>query len=236
MIYIKKNHQELEKNNFWIGFNNLIMGLILVFIVTSLVFIVKAKEDVSEKTQKIEKLLKQANKDKKSIQELINKTKADKNKLAEQRKNIIMILLDRLRSHNIKFQYDSVNGTVSIAQDILFVKKQSNLNEEGKRFIKIFADIFDKNIFNNIEYKNLIKYIHIEGYASNEGSREVNFLLSFRRAKNVWFYMTKSNLDYKEVMEHKLNIVSRGEIEANQMRIEENDRKVIFRFEFYDTY
>jgi hypothetical protein len=37
-------------------------------------------------------------------------------------------------------------------------------------------------------------------------------------------------------MKQKLNIVSRGEIDANQIFIDEKDRKVVFRFEFYDAY
>ena len=288
MIHIRKNNQDIERNDFWIGFSDLMTGLMLVFIVVSLVFIIKAKEDalktnetkkeinkiliasqnekekieISKKemlnllsrleklkddikkakekdnysTQKIKELLEQTQKDKKRMEELIAKAKADKDKLDEQRKNIIMILSDKLQSHNIKFEYDSIKGTVTIAQDILFTKKQSDLNKDGKNFIEIFANILDKNIFNNKEYQDLIKYIHIEGYASNEGSLEINFLLSFNRAKNVWLYMTKSNIKYKKVMQHKLNIVSRGEIDANQIQINESDRKVVFRFEFYDTY
>ena len=38
------------------------------------------------------------------------------------------------------------------------------------------------------------------------------------------------------IISKKLNIVSRGEIDANQIEIDDKDRKVIFRFEFYDTY
>lgn len=37
-------------------------------------------------------------------------------------------------------------------------------------------------------------------------------------------------------MKEKLNIVSRGAIDANQALVDEKDRKVVFRFEFYDTY
>jgi len=236
MIHIRKNNQNTEKNDFWIGFSDLMTGLMLVFIVISLVFIIKAKEDALEKTEKIEKLLNQAEEDRKKMEDIIAKAKADKDKLDEQRKNIIMILSDKLKSHNIKFEYNSIKGTVTIAQDILFTKRQSTLNKDGKNFIKIFANILDKNIFNDNKYKDLIKYIHIEGYTDKEGSLKYNFLLSFNRAWNVWLYMTNSNIGYKRVMQNKLNIVSRGEIDANQIKIDENDRKVVFRFEFYDTY
>jgi hypothetical protein len=37
-------------------------------------------------------------------------------------------------------------------------------------------------------------------------------------------------------MRHKLDIISKGEIEANQRIDLESDRKVVFRFEFYDLY
>jgi hypothetical protein len=48
--------------------------------------------------------------------------------------------------------------------------------------------------------------------------------------------MVNSEIQNKRIMEKKLNIVSRGEIDANQNEIDPKDRKVVFRFEFYDEY
>jgi len=45
-----------------------------------------------------------------------------------------------------------------------------------------------------------------------------------------------SNIQNKDIMRHKLDIISKGEIEANQRIDLESDRKVVFRFEFYDLY
>ncbi len=45
MILIKKNDNNIEKDDFWIGFSDLMTGLMLVFIIISLVFISKAQED-----------------------------------------------------------------------------------------------------------------------------------------------------------------------------------------------
>jgi outer membrane protein OmpA-like peptidoglycan-associated protein len=203
MIF-KKKQTINYKNDFWIGFSDLMTGLMLVFIVLSLTFMAIAKQ----KLDQIEK----------------------------QRKNIIVILSKKLASNNIKVEYNAEKGTVTIAQNILFKQEKPDLNIQGKEFIQLFAKILDDNIFGNKNYKNLIKYIHIEGYASKEGSLEHNFYLSFKRAENVWLYMTNSGIKHKNIMKEKLNIVSRGEIDANQNKIDESDRKVVFRFEFYDTY
>lgn len=203
MIFIKKQNNK-SKDDFWIGFSDLMTGLMLVFIVLSLTFMAIAKEKLDE--------------------------------VSKQRKNIIVILSEKLASNNIQVEYNSEKGTVTIAQDILFVNNKPDLNPQGKEFISMFSKILDKNIFNNTKYENLIKYIHIEGYASSEGSLEYNFQISFERAKNVWQYMTNNDIQKKEIMRRKLNIVSRGEIDANQNNNDEKDRKVIFRFEFYDTY
>jgi len=203
MIFIRKQNNS-KKNDFWIGFSDLMTGLMLVFIILSLTFMAIAKEKIDE--------------------------------VSEQRKNIIVILSEKLASNDIQVEYNADKGTVTIAQDILFQWKKPDLNIQGKEFIQLFAKILDNNIFNNENYKNLIKYIHIEGYASKEGSIEHNFNLSFQRAANVWIYMANSNINNKQIMKQKLNIVSRGEIDANQTKIDESDRKVIFRFEFYDTY
>lgn len=218
MILIKKKNNSIEKDDFWIGFSDLMTGLMLVFIIISLVFVSKAQED------------------KQQMRELIKKAKKAKDKLDEIKKNIIVILSDKLKDKNIKIKYDKIKGTITISQDILFEKKKSNLNTKGKYLIIIFSKILNKNIFSNKEYRDLIKYIHIEGYASKEGDDNSNFNISFKRSKNVWKYMTYNDLKYNEVMKKKLNIVSRGEIDANQNKIDSSDRKVVFRFEFYDTY
>jgi len=203
MIFVKKQNSN-GKNDFWIGFSDLMTGLMLVFIILSLTFMAIAKQKLDE--------------------------------VAEQRKNIIVILSEKLASNNIQVEYNAEKGTVTIAQDILFKWKKPDLNIQGKKFIQLFAKILDNNIFNNENYKDLIKYIHIEGYASKEGSVKHNFILSFKRAMNVWIYMTSNKINHKQIMKQKLNIVSRGEIDANQNKVDESDRKVIFRFEFYDTY
>ena len=203
MIFVKKQSNN-NKNEFWIGFSDLMTGLMLVFIVLSLTFMAIAKEKLDE--------------------------------MQEQRKNIIVILSEKLASNDIQVEYNADKGTVTIAQDILFEQTKPDLNLQGKSFIQLFAKILDNNIFNNGNYKELIKYIHIEGYASKEGPIEENFNISFKRAMNVWIYMTSNDLKNEMIMKQKLNIVSRGEIDANQDIIDEKDRKVVFRFEFYDTY
>jgi len=239
MILINQRNNNSNKNDFWIGFSDLMSGLMLVFIVLAITFMIISLEDkkkVEISKEKIEKLLIQSEEDRKKVEELIRQAKKDKDEIEKRKKSVIVVLSNQLALNNIKVEYDSEKGTVTIAQDILFAKKKSNLKEEGRVFIKLFASILDKNIFNDNEYKELIKYIHIEGYASNEGGLEYNFALSFSRAKNVWLYMTEGELINKNIMKQKLNIVSRGEIEANQSFVDISDRKVIFRFEFYDTY
>lgn len=210
----RKKHNS-HKNDFWIGFSDLMTGLMLVFIILSITFMALAKQKIDE--------------------------------IDKQKKNIIIIMSEKLNMNNIKVEYDKEKGTVTISQDILFESRKPDLNDEGKKFIKLFAKILRDNIFassqkdekagdSQTNYASLIKYIHIEGYASKDGPVEENFRLSFERSMNVWKHMVGDNFLDQNVMTSKLNIVSRGEIDANQNIIDEQDRKVIFRFEFYDTY
>ena len=118
MIFVRKNKKN-KKDNFWIGFSDLMTGLMLVFIVLSLTFMAIAKEKLDE--------------------------------IQQQRKSVIVILSEKLASNNIKVEYDSEKGTVTIAQDILFIKKKANLNSKGQDFIKLFARILDQNIFSKEE-------------------------------------------------------------------------------------
>lgn len=238
MIFIQKNNQN-NKDDFWIGFSDLMTGLMLVFIILSITFMTlsqKNQKQLEKFIEKIEQAKKEAEKAKKRLEELIKQAKKDKEKLEKMRKNIIVILSKQLASENIEVVYNAEKGTITIAQDILFLRKKSNLNNKGKKFIQVFSQILDEHIFHEKDYQKLIKYIHIEGYASREGSVEYNFQLSFERSKNVWLYMTSNKLKNQAIMKQKLNIVSRGEIEANQINIDTTNRKVIFRFEFYDTY
>ncbi len=202
MIFVKKQNNN-TKNDFWIGFSDLMTGLMLVFIILSLTFMAIAKQKLDE-----------------------NQKKQDK---------IIKILQDELGSNGVALDVDNEKGTISVAQDILFDQKKSTLSPNGKVFIKLFSTILDTKIFNNSETANLIDYIHIEGYASREGSENENFIYGFNRAKNVWLNMTHNKLHNKDIMKRKLNIVSRGEIEANQSIDDRKDRKVVFRFEFDDS-
>ena len=193
------------KNDFWIGFSDLMTGLMLVFIVLSLTFMAIAKDKLD--------------------------------KLQQLKSNIIIILSEKLSAKGIEVQYSEEKGTVTVSEKILFTIGKSELNKKGKNFIKIFSEVIDQDIFSHKEYENLIKYLHIEGYGSKSGSENRNFDLSFERAKNVWYEMVyNSNLQNEEMMRHRLNIVSKGEIEANQKIDLESDRKVVFRFEFYDLY
>ncbi len=233
MIFIKKQKNK-SKDDFWIGFSDLMTGLMLVFIVLSLTFMAIANERIEE-----------ANKSKEEIEKLLKKLKEATENLEKNKRNIIVILSEKLASNNIQVEYNSEKGTVTIAQDILFESSKPFLNNEGKEFIQLFTKILNNNILNNDSYKDLIKYVHIEGNASSDGTLEHNFKLSFERAKNVWSYMTNTELESNNnqiqnnefnIISKKLNIVSRGEIDANQIEIDDKDRKVIFRFEFYDTY
>ncbi len=238
MIFVRKNNKN-KKDNFWIGFSDLMTGLMLVFIILALTFMAIAKQRIYENEQakiKVEKLLSESEKNRLKIEKLIEEIEKAKKELEKKQKNIIVILSNALSSNNIEVEYNAEKGTVTIAQDILFEKKQYDLKPQGKEFIRLFSSILDERIFSEKSYEKLIKYIHIEGYASKEGADSYNFRLSFYRAQSVWFDMTNKEIKNKNIMKRKLNIVSRGEIEANQNRDDEKDRKVVFRFEFYDTY
>lgn len=213
------------KNEFWIGFSDLMTGLMLVFIILSLTFMAISKRKMDKSAEEVLEM-----------EKVVAELEELKKKLEEQRKNIIVILSQELDSFDIKVEYNAVKGTVTIAQDILFKQNQTDLSKQGKDFIQLFSRVLDKNIFSSDDYDKLIKYIHIEGYASSEGAESNNFVLSFQRAQNVWSSMVETDINHIDSMRHKLNIVSRGEIEADQINIDANDRKVVFRFEFYDNY
>ena len=56
MIFVRKQKKQV-KNDFWIGFSDLMTGLMLVFIVLSLTFMIKANEIYSKTEAKKEEII-----------------------------------------------------------------------------------------------------------------------------------------------------------------------------------
>ena len=136
MIF-KQQKNDSHKNDFWIGFSDLMTGLMLVFIVLSLTFMAIAKQridEAEEAKERIVKLLEESEKAKERMKKLIKEAEEQKKELERRRKNIIVILSEKLAADNIKFEYNEEKGIVTIAQDILFEGKKSDLNPKGQDF------------------------------------------------------------------------------------------------------
>jgi len=231
-IYNIENEENQKENSFWISLSDLMTGLMLVFIIISIVFIVIAKSNLSElekKKTELEHKTAELEKKNKEIEELLEE-------LSSRMKNVIIIFEKELNKNSINVKYNNDKGTIEISNSILFDFQSNEIKEDGKIFLKYFTTILDREVFSNKKYLDIVKYLHIEGYSSSSGNFEFNMELSQRRAFAIWKYINTLDLKNKNIMLKKLNLVGRGDIDADKIKDNKADRKVQFRFEFNDDY
>ena len=208
----KGNSTESE-NNFWISYADLMAGLLFVFILVVGAVIMKysyAEAELKEKTQSIEKLVKQAKLEKEAAKQLQielaqqkkeaseEKNKADKikdeldqtketiYKLTSIKTNVIKKLREKLGD---KIAIDPKSGSLSIAGNILFDQNKYTLKENAKvrltgilsEYIKVLME--DKDIRENLDR------IIIEGHTNSDGTYVHNLELSQKRALEVMKFL-----------------------------------------------
>jgi len=120
---------------------------------------------------------------------------------------------------------------VMIKDNLLFELDKWDLTLEGKSLLDTAVVIISKSIK---EDATSIYSIDIEGYASEKGRAEIhNMDLSIRRAQAVWEYIySMPNFMNKKMLLNKLKVSGFGNFRAKSSRDQENDRKVMFHFQF----
>jgi outer membrane protein OmpA-like peptidoglycan-associated protein len=74
--------------------------------------------------------------------------------------------------------------------------------------------------------------IVLEGHSSKEGAFDHNMRLSVLRANSVSQYVNFQNFSNKDDFFQKLLVSGRGSLDADTSKVNESDRKVMFRFQF----
>jgi outer membrane protein OmpA-like peptidoglycan-associated protein len=161
--------------------------------------------------------------------------KESQEKLGKQKQSFINTLTKELQAADIKAEVNAANGDVTIKDGILFDKNSSILKPEGKTFLNKFIPKYSEIIFdsNNKEIAQQITRVVIEGHTSSEGDEDKNLELSLLRSLSVSKYILSKDIRFstKRLLKTKILAAGRGAIEANS-KIDEKDRKVMFRFQF----
>ena len=163
------------------------------------------------------------------------KLKESQEKLGKQQRNFIDTLTKELQAADIKAEVNAANGDVTIKDGILFDKNSFILKPEGKVFLNKFIPKYSEVIFdsNNKEIANQITRVVIEGHTSSEGDEDKNLELSLLRSLSVSKYILSKDVSFstKGDLKDKILAAGRGAIDANP-KVDEKDRKVMFRFQF----
>lgn len=149
----------------------------------------------------------------------------------ESRILIIQALTEAMATKGINVNVDPKTGDVSINDSMLFDQRESRLKPEGEQFLADFVPEYAAVIFSDPLIRDQVARIVIEGHTSSEGEYLYNMVLSMDRAKNVLARLSSMNFAYKEEFLAKLMPAGRGEIEADQVEVRAEDRKVLFRFQ-----
>ncbi len=161
--------------------------------------------------------------------------KESQEKLGKQKQSFINTLTKELQAADIKAEVNAANGDVTIKDGVLFDKNSSILKPDGKTFLNKFIPKYSEIIFdnNNKEIAQQITRVVIEGHTSSEGDEDKNLELSLLRSLSVSKYILSKDINFstKRLLKTKILAAGRGAIEANS-KIDEKDRKVMFRFQF----
>jgi chemotaxis protein MotB len=89
------------------------------------------------------------------------------------------------------------NANLVVNESLLFEFASADISYEGRRLLGQLAIAFE-NILDDLETREFIDTIHIEGHADSIGPSADNLELSSRRADNVLNYMMESNPDLEQ--------------------------------------
>jgi outer membrane protein OmpA-like peptidoglycan-associated protein len=153
----------------------------------------------------------------------------------ESQNNRIMIIKginDALSAANISVSADPVTGDISILDSVLFEQNDYQLKDSGKTFLDTFIPIYSSVVFQSPETAQEVVRIVLEGHSSKEGAFDHNMRLSVLRANSVSQYVNLQNFSNKDDFFQKLLVSGRGSLDADTSKVNESDRKVMFRFQF----
>ena len=147
-----------------------------------------------------------------------------------------VIIIEALQTELTKASIDSIidpkTGSMSLADGLLFSSNSASLKPAGKRFLNKLIPIYSQVIFQSDEISNEVLFLVIEGHADRSENKRRVMSLSVRRAEAVIEYIEKMTFPYKGPFIRKILAAGRGSSDANVNLSAQQNRKVIFRFEF----
>lgn len=150
------------------------------------------------------------------------------------REVFLKALIEQLKTNNVDVMIDPQKGDVSVREAVLFDEGSAELKPQGRAFLKRFIPVYSQVIFSEPVFDEQVSRVVIEGHTSSKGSADENLELSLRRSLAVSKYILSNQMQFesKPQLIEKMMSAGRGELEADQVKDQSADRKVVFRFQF----
>lgn len=145
---------------------------------------------------------------------------------------IIEGLQEELTKANIDSIIDPNTGSMSLEDSVLFTAGSASLKPEGKQFLEKLIPIYSQVIFQSEEISDEVLFLVIEGHADLREDPRKAMSLSMRRSEAVIEYIDNMTFHYKGKFVKKILAAGRGSLDANNALTAQQNRKVLFRFEF----
>ena len=194
----------MKDDSEWMSISDMMSGLMLIFMFIAISFMIQVQDDkdkTEEVNKKLEKLIKQAKKDKEKIENIAKTYYKDKEELNK-------ALIDEFEKDLEKWEAEITKDNIIIfnSPTVLFNTGRSTIKRDFKNILNDFFPRYIK-ILSSKRYKSEIDEIRIEGHTSNTWSKGLtksliylkNMKLSQNRANNVlsYCYSIRNNFIYK---------------------------------------
>jgi outer membrane protein OmpA-like peptidoglycan-associated protein len=201
---IRPSRPSTPKEDHWIPLSDLMTGLMMVFMLVAIVFMVK----VEAESKKIKKLMQQAEQQTQQIKDVAILYEEMREQLYE---DLLAEFRDDLPRWNAKLDRDDLSIRFE-EPEVLFDTGKANLKP---MFMTILDDFFPRyvGVLSSAKYQTAIDEIRIEGHTSTIWANETNPDIAYFRNMELSQSRTRSVLEYvlllPKVGEHKQWLTAR---------------------------
>lgn len=222
-------HEQEEEISYWLSFSDLMAGLLIVFILITVIMVF----DLSESTEESDI----AKEEYENMHEELKTTKKRLDNITSINDKIIVLLKKEL-GDTVEINEDT--GAISLKSDLLFDSGKSTLKKAGREFIKVNMPAFFKVLLSDKDIKDNINAIVIHGFTDDVGNYDSGLKLSQDRARTVFQYIIYEPTFSEYAQDLKELVVLSGVSETRLLEQEEEEsielwrarnRRVEFQFE-----
>lgn len=190
----KRNTHQTE---YWQSYSDMMAALLLIFILIIAVAFIQVqkkekeysvlKEELDKNQLTLNKKEEDLNKKEEELAEIetkLNDAEAQLEKIVGVKADLIQDLQTEFGKKGLEISVDEKTGAICFQSDILFDKNQSELKNNGKKYMEDAIPLYFQVLLSD-KYVDYIAEIVVEGNCDSDGSYEYNLKLSQDRARVV---------------------------------------------------